>query len=117
MYVNLLLVGAGGAAGSMLRYGCQRWLNAGFPTGTLLVNLLGCLLIGLLSGWLAGPGKELQRLLLVTGFCGGFTTFSAFTADGISLLQQGRWLSFAFYSGISVAGGLAATFIGFKLTN
>lgn len=117
MYTNLLLVGLGGAAGSMLRYLCQRSLNMSFPYGTLLVNILGCLLIGLLWGAFNRNIDEQKKLLLITGFCGGFTTFSALTAEGIQMLMGHRWLVFALYISISVATGLIATYAGYKLTS
>ena len=117
MLTNLLLVGLGGAAGSMLRYLCQRALNFGFPYGTLLVNVLGCLLIGLLWGFFYRQDAEHKRLLLMTGLCGGFTTFSSFTAEGVQMLTTDRWLSFALYTAGSVAAGLVATYFGYKLTS
>jgi CrcB protein len=118
MITQLAWVALGGAVGSMLRYGCSRALNiTAFPLGTLLVNVLGCLAIGLLWGLFTRHANEQLRLLLVTGFCGGFTTFSTFTYEGIQLLQENRWITFILYTGISITGGLAATFLGFKLTS
>jgi CrcB protein len=117
MFTNLLLVAAGGAAGSVLRYLCQRSLNLSFPYGTLVVNLLGCFLIGLLMGFFARHDDEQRRLLLVTGICGGFTTFSSFAYEGVQMLNDQRWLSFVLYISISVAVGLLATYAGYKLTS
>jgi fluoride exporter len=118
MISQLAWVALGGAVGSMLRYGCSRALNiVVFPFGTLLVNVLGCLAIGLLWGLFTRHANEQLRLLLVTGFCGGFTTFSTFTYEGIQLIQDNRWTTFAVYTVISLSLGLAATFIGFKLTS
>jgi CrcB protein len=117
MAINLLLVGLGGAAGSILRYLCQRSLNFTFPYGTLLVNILGCLFIGLLWGLFTRHIDEQRRLLLVTGFCGGFTTFSSFTYEGVQMMMDNRWIQFAFYTGFSIVAGLLSTYIGFKLTN
>ncbi|HEX6333289.1 MAG TPA: fluoride efflux transporter CrcB [Flavisolibacter sp.] len=116
MLTNFLLIGAGGAAGSILRYICQRNLNMSFPYGTLLVNLAGCLLIGLLWGLFTRHIDEPKRLLLVTGFCGGFTTFSTFTYEGVQMMMENRWILFIVYTLVSVAGGLAATYLGYKLT-
>ena len=113
--MNLLLVALGGSLGSLLRYGVQKGLNANFPTGTLAVNLLGCFLIGAL--WAAAQ-KHMSaevRLFLMTGFCGGFTTFSAFTLESLQLMQADRWLTFGLYVSGSVTGGLLATFLGFKI--
>jgi CrcB protein len=117
MLNNILLVGLGGGAGSMLRYLCQRSLNLNFPYGTLLVNILGCLLIGVLWGLFSRHVDEQKRLLLVTGFCGGFTTFSSFTYEGVQMLTENRWLSFALYTGLSVVAGLTATYFGYKLSS
>lgn len=115
---QLLAVGIGGAAGSVLRFLCQRLLNGpAFPYGTFAVNLTGCLLIGIFWGlFLKQQGTETLRVLLMAGFCGGFTTFSAFTLEGIRLLTDQRWATFFIYVLFSVAAGLLATFAGYKLT-
>ena len=118
MVKNFLLVGLGGAIGSMMRFGVQRIVNLpGLPYGTLLVNLCGCFLIGLLWGLLSRKTmSEMTGLLLMSGFCGGFTTFSAFTYEGVQMLQDNRFLLLAAYTSASVIGGLFATFSGYKLT-
>jgi fluoride exporter len=115
--MQVLLVALGGAVGSILRYGVQRQFTMlSFPFGTLVVNLLGCFLIGCLWAYfLKGTLNETGRLLLITGFCGGFTTFSAFTQESLQLLQQGKTGLFFIYAGASVAAGLLATFAGYKL--
>lgn len=118
MLKNLLMVAAGGAAGSCLRYLLSRWSVgqwAAFPqAGTLLVNLAGCLLIGLLLGWAERVHflNPALMLLLVTGFCGGFTTFSTFAADAVGLASCGQMLIALAYVAVSVAGGLALMFAG-----
>ncbi len=101
----------------MLRYLLQRTFNAFyFPYGTLAVNIIGCLLIGILWGILSKNNlTEVAALLLITGFCGGFTTFSAFTYESIHLVMENKWLLFFTYIMISVAGGLVATYVGYKL--
>ena len=121
MLKNFLIVGLGGGAGSMLRYAVQKIFNpqsaATFPTGTLLVNISGCFLIGILWG-LASRSvtwNEEMKLLLMTGFCGGFTTFSAFTFEGIGLLKENKMALFLIYITVSVIGGLLATFIGIRI--
>jgi CrcB protein len=117
MFSNILLVGLGGAVGSILRYLCQRSLNFTFPYGTLVANILGCLFIGLLWGLFTKHIDEQKRLLLVTGLCGGFTTFSSFTYEGVQMMMDNRWVQFSFYTAISISAGLLATYIGFKLTS
>jgi fluoride exporter len=117
MGVNILLVGLGGGAGSILRYLLQRTFNIHFPYGTLLVNLLGCLLIGVLWGFFTKHIDEQKRLLLMTGFCGGFTTFSSFTYEGVQMMMENRWFTLFIYVLSSVAIGMAATFFGYKLTS
>ena len=123
LYKDILLVGLGGGVGSIARFLCQRsvsaWYPHAFPFGTLIVNFLGCFLIGLLLG-LAEKGSFVKpelKLLLVTGFCGGFTTFSTFTYEGVQMLSDHRWLVFALYTGGSVVAGLLATYYGYKLTS
>jgi CrcB protein len=117
MMKQLLYIGIGGASGSIIRYLLQRHFNvAQFPYGTLLVNLTGCFAIGLLAALLLKNGmNEPLKALLITGFCGGFTTFSAFTMEGNNFLVEGKWLLFILYTTISVAGGLFFTFLGYKL--
>ena len=117
--MQFLLVGAGGAAGCMLRYGVQRAFNTLlFPFGTLAVNIAGCFAIGLLWAFFTkGHLSENGRLLLMSGFCGGFTTFSAFTQEGLQLLQQNKTGLFFIYVGVSVTAGLLATFAGYKIIN
>jgi|SRR4026208_853861 len=121
MLKNFLIVGLGGGAGSMLRYAIQKIFNvhsaAVFPTGTLLVNIAGCFLIGILWGMVSRSltWNEEMKLLLMTGFCGGFTTFSAFTLEGIGLLKENKTALFIIYLTSSVIGGLLATFIGIRI--
>jgi CrcB protein len=116
MINSLLIVGIGGAAGSMIRFLAQRFLNLSFPFGTLLVNLSGCFLIGIFWALLTRNNlSESMRLLWITGFCGGFTTFSAFTAEGNQMMMEGRWLLFFIYLTVSIAGGFFVTFLGFKI--
>lgn len=117
MLNNILLIGLGGGVGSILRYLCQKYFNYSFPYGTLLVNVLGCLLIGILWGLFTKQVDEPKRLLMITGFCGGFTTFSAFTYEGVQMMMENRWLIFALYTALSVVFGLFATFLGYKIAS
>jgi fluoride exporter len=121
MLKNFLIVGLGGGAGSMLRYAVHKVFNlqgaAVFPTSTLLVNISGCFFIGILWGLLSRSlaWNEEMKLLLMTGFCGGFTTFSAFTLEGMGLLKENKVVLFLIYVTASVVGGLLATFIGIRI--
>lgn len=115
---NLLLVGMGGMAGSMLRYLVAHFIkHDSLPYATFAVNIAGSLLIGLVMGLAA---KEADfgnwRLLLATGVCGGFTTFSAFTWENIQLIQHARYGAFALYSLGSLVLGLAAATLGYWMT-
>ena len=121
MLRTFLLVGVGGAAGSMARYATTLLLTRAsanaFPAATMLVNLMGCLLIGVLAGW-AERSVLLNNAgwaLLATGFCGGFTTFSAFALDNMKLQQGGASGTALVYSMISIVGGMLLCYIGYHL--
>ncbi|HVS96309.1 MAG TPA: fluoride efflux transporter CrcB [Puia sp.] len=117
----LLLIGAGGAIGSMCRYlmtiFVTRFVTIPFPMGTFLVNVSGCFLIGLLYGIAARYAwLNLEwRLFLITGICGGYTTFSSFSYESISLIRQGDYGYFFTYVIGSVLLGLLATVGGISL--
>jgi CrcB protein len=115
---QVLAVAAGAAVGALARWGAGLWLNArwaGFPLGTLFVNCVGGLLIGLALAWFERTPNELLRLLLVTGFLGGLTTFSAFSAESLLLIQRGQWTLAAVHTLAHVLGALACAAVGFKL--
>lgn len=118
MKYELLSVGAGGAVGAISRYAvgvlCRGWTE-GFPTGTLLVNLAGCFVIGVLGELLVKDSSAHWRLLLLTGFCGGFTTFSTFTAELVNHMQEGNWRSALLYAALSFFGGLGVFVLGLRL--
>ncbi len=112
-----MLVGFGAAFGAMLRLALAQGLNQVHPfvpLGTLLANLLGGLLMGMVVGW-AGPISPEMRWLLVTGFLGGLTTFSTFSAETFSLLQSGRPVMALALALIHVTGALLATALGWWL--
>ena len=116
----VLLVGLGGALGSMARYLCSRmmvqWMPYTFPWGTFAVNVSGCFLIGLFFS-LYGKGviaTDNMRLFFMTGICGGYTTFSAFTLEGMTLIRENKQGLFFLYTAASVLLGLAATWLGIK---
>jgi fluoride exporter len=117
----ILFVGIGGGLGSILRYVISAFVGKHvpvvFPLGTLLVNISGCFLIGVFYA-LATRHSAFNadwRLFLITGICGGYTTFSTFSYDGLVLLRQGSNLSFMLYMLGSVVIGLLATFAGVTL--
>lgn len=119
---SAFLVGLGGLVGSIARYRLgaiilhrsEQWR---FPLSTFCVNVLGCFIIGAL----AGLGEKYSfltvnlRLLLFTGFLGGFTTFSAFGAEGVNLIRRGDWAIATSYATLSVVCGFAAVWLGIKL--
>ncbi len=117
---QFLLVFLGGGLGSVLRYVIGKSLNStqnGIPYGTFLANVLGSLLIGIILG-LATKHNTLsqnQTLLLATGFCGGFTTFSTFAYENHLFLKSGDFTSFALYTIISFVIGFLAVFLGIFL--
>jgi len=118
---HLLLVAAGGAIGSSLRHLVNvvslRWFGPGFPWSTLVVNIVGCLAIGVLIEIIArkfGASQEM-RLFIATGILGGFTTFSAFSLDAAVLWERGAHGVAALYVSASVIGALAALFAGLWL--
>ena len=119
---SFLLVFVGGGLGSGLRYLITITMNQYskfFPFGTFTVNMLGCLLIGLILGC-AHKENTLtsnQTLLLATGFCGGFTTFSAFANENLELIKNGEIFNFSVYTVGSILIGILAVFIGFYVIN
>jgi len=119
---SFLLVFLGGGLGSALRYLVASAMNQYskvLPFGTFTVNILGCLLIGIILGYAQKENTltSNQILLLTTGFCGGFTTFSAFANENLELIKNGEIFNFSFYTIGSVLIGISAVYIGFYLTN
>lgn len=117
---NVLLVGAGSFIGGAARYLVSLALknaSKGFPWATLLVNLAGCFLIGLLWGMFSKSATEGSNwaLFLTVGLCGGFTTFSTFSKEALMMLQSGNIWGFAGYIGISVIAGIALVAFGYFL--
>jgi CrcB protein len=118
---DLLLVGLGGFVGSIARFLVSKlnvsWQLLSIPMGTLTVNVLGSLIIGILVGLSTKTtimNAEL-RLLLMVGFCGGFTTFSSFTSENLLLLQNGQFLSVILYTTGSLLLGFFAVYLGYVI--
>ena len=117
-WLEIAAVSAGAVVGSLLRWSAGIWLNArwsGFPLGTLFVNCVGGLVIGAVLFWLERSPNELLRLLLVTGLLGGFTTFSAFSAESLILLQRGELILALGHTMAHVVGSLACAALGFRI--
>ncbi len=118
----ILAVGTGGFIGSVGRFYISKYVQnlagSSFPLGTFVVNIAGCLFIGLFYG-LFMKYADLSpswRLFLTTGFCGGFTTFSTFSYENIALLRDGQYVFFFGYAGGSLLAGLIFTFLGLMLS-
>jgi len=119
-WAQIAVISLGASVGAVLRWLAGLWLNErwqGFPLGTLFVNCVGGLLVGVALAWFERTPDEMLRLLLVTGLLGGFTTFSAFSVESLVLLQRGEWLLAFGHTLAHVAGALACAAIAFRLAN
>lgn len=114
----MLLAGCGGFVGTCGRFLIGRWVagmwHGGFPLGTFLVNILGSFIIGILFGMFEKTNVLTtgENLFLITGFCGGFTTFSAFADDMWIFISKGEWGLFALYLLLSIAVGILCVWTG-----
>ena len=113
---SILAISIGAALGALLRGALSAWLNASFPAvppGTLLSNLIGGYIVGIAIAVFATSSVPIEwRLFVITGFCGGLTTFSTFSAELVIQLQQGRALWAAAAAGMHLVGSVAMTFAG-----
>ena len=117
---NLFYIFIGGGLGSVLRflvsnYTHKLWSINTFPLGTFVVNIIGCFLIGIFSAYFLKVDNYL-KFLLITGFCGGFTTFSTFSAENISLWENGNYAILLFYIILSVIAGFGAVYLGLNVS-
>jgi len=124
MFKDILFVGLGGGIGSIMRFLTSRftarlvaaqWLFL----GTLAANLIGCFLIGILSGWMLShmPDNQPFRLLFIVGFCGGYTTFSTFAFENYRLIEMNQWGILLLYLTASVVLGFIAVWLGMKIVS
>ena len=122
MLKSILIVGLGGFIGTVARFLIARWFRVNFtsvfPWSTFIINIVGCLLIGLIYG-ISEKGNVLSpeiRMFLTIGICGGFTTFSTFSNDSFLLIREQEWFQFALYTSLSVFVGLMAVYVGLFIT-
>jgi fluoride exporter len=120
-FTNIAMVGLGGMAGSVFRFVIGSIIMhrypGRFPWGTFSVNIIGSLLIGIFLGWAAKQQHaDFWKLLLATGFCGGFTTFSTLSYEGFLLIKQQQFGILALYISATLVLGLVATALGFIIT-
>ena len=122
MLKTILLVGIGGAIGSIFRYvthwATTKYFQGSFPLSTFLVNILGSLLIGLFIGYLGKyfPENHPLKFLLIVGFCGGFTTFSSFALENYNLLQNNNQITAYIYMAASIVLTISAVGLGSYLS-
>ena len=116
---EIFLVGAGGMIGSISRMIILKLniYNISLPLNTFLVNIIGCFIVGILIKYSAGVSKEIAEYLnyfLIIGFCGGFTTFSAYSVDSLNLLNEDKIIMFLIYSVLSSVIGILFCYLGSK---
>lgn len=114
----MLIAGAGGFVGTCGRFLINKWsagiFHGPFPWGTFLVNIIGCFIFGLFFGLFEKTNmiSQEENVLLITGFCGGFTTFSTFSNDMLELINKGDWITFFLYLTLSLLIGVLFVWTG-----
>ena len=116
----MLIAGVGGFFGTCGRYLTgvlgKKIFGDKYPAGTFAVNVLGCFIIGIFAGLYARHSMDYaMNALLISGFCGGFTTFSSFSHDSLSMIRAGQWAKFALYIVPTVVLGLFMVWLGMKI--
>lgn len=118
MWLNIVLVGTGSMLGGISRYLLSDLIRnvipSAFPVGIFIVNVLGCFLIGVLSGFIGATNTH--KLFFAVGFCGSFTTFSTFSLDNLNLISTKAYFLLSLNIGLSVVCGLIATWLGYVLS-
>jgi len=126
LFMQYLVIGLGGALGSMLRFGLGSWIDSGaqktgaiFPWGTIIVNITGCFIIGFIAAISASEGRlmlsSLTRQFIMIGILGGYTTFSSFSLQTLTLAQDGQWWGAAANVMLSVVLCLVGVWLGAAL--
>ena len=122
MFKTILLIGSGGFVGSVARYYISKIIQdssfTSFPAGTLSINIIGSLIIGFFLGVALNYRSFTVewRMILMVGFCGGFTTFSTFTSENLKLIQDGQFFYVFLYTGLSVFLGFSAVYLGYIIS-
>lgn len=121
LFESMIVAGIGGFFGTCGRYltgvAAKKIFKSSYPFGTFCANFIGCFIFGLLFGlWDSHGMSYMMKVLLMPGFCGGYTTFSSFSYDMYSLLHEGKYLRFAIYLVTSVGLGLVMVFAGMTIT-
>lgn len=111
--MNLIFVFLGSGIGGVCRWALSGWVNGQYPYGTLLCNVLGCFILGILTK--LAPGDPHMKLLLTTGFCGGFTTFSTFMNESLFMMRGGQLAAALCYMSVSLILGLLFAWMGYNI--